>query len=69
MSDTEDLKINAPEPIDPELERLLTWFVHSNSEIAKTYGFNKLVIAPHDTFLKKEDKSEDIKFLIYGLKS
>ena len=59
MSDQND------EAIDPELERLITWFIKKRKgRLAWEYGVEKLYIAPWDTF--NLNKSNEEKYIVYG---
>lgn len=54
-----------PEDVDPELERLLTWFIRNNRRISWTYGYEQTFVAPHDTNLPPERKSKEVKFALW----
>lgn len=53
-------------PIEPELERVLAWFIARRRRIAWAYGFDKIYCAPQDTHMPPEFKSRIIEFKVYG---
>ncbi len=50
-----------PEDVDPELERLLAWFIKRNRRIAWTYGYEQIFVVPHDT--GQYPKSKEVRFI------
>lgn len=66
MSDT----VREVHPLDPETERLLTWFVkNSKGRLAWAFGYDELHLVPEDTDLPPEQRDPDnLKMKIVGIK-
>lgn len=65
--DNQDTPEGPLEPVDPETERLLAWFIKNRRRVAWTLGCEKIIIGPAD--MLDDVKTDDMDtFVVYRFK-